>query len=56
MKQLIGKIGRGILAALTTPAAVKAERSLAAQVVTAGLLSAGASYGVIEIVAKLIHG
>lgn len=54
--KVLKKVGRGVLAALTTPAAVKEERSLAAQIVTAALLSAGASYGVVEIAQKLIGG
>lgn len=50
------KLVRGVVAALTSPEAIKAERSLAAVVVTRLLLAAGAGYGTVELAGKLIHG
>lgn len=55
MKRL-KKIGKGVLAALTSPEAVKQERSLAALVAVRLLLAAGASAGLAEAIAKLVHG
>lgn len=50
------KILRGFQAAVTSPTAVKQERSLAAFVIGRVLLAAGASTALVEFVAKLIHG
>lgn len=50
------KILRGIAAAFTTPDAVKAERSLAAIVVTRLLLALGASGALIVEIQKIIGG
>ena len=50
------KILRALLAAVTSPEAVKQERSLAAFIAGRVLLAAGASYGVEQLIVKLIGG
>lgn len=50
------KIWRGLVAAVTSPEAVKQERSLAALVLARVLLAAGASTGLVELVEKFVHG
>lgn len=50
------KILRGLQAAVTSPTAVKQERSLASFIVGRVLLSAGASAALVEFVVKLVHG
>lgn len=50
------RILNGLRAAVTSPDAVKQERSLGALVVGRVLLAAGASTGLAELVAKIIHG
>lgn len=49
-------IWHGLVAAVTSPTAVKQERSLGALIVGRVLLAAGASYGVEQIVVKVIGG
>lgn len=44
-----------VVAAVTSPAAVKQEKSLATLVVTRVLLAAGASAGLVGLVLKLAH-
>lgn len=56
MKHALWKVWHGLVAAVTSPDAVKQERSLAALVVGRILLAAGASFGVEQIVAKIIAG
>lgn len=56
MKAKLKAIGRGLLAAVTSPTAIQQERSLAAFIVGRVLLSAGAATGVVDLVTKLIHG
>lgn len=53
---LFSKVWNGLKAAVTSPTAVKQERSLAAFVVGRVLLAAGASFGVEQIVVKIIGG
>lgn len=53
---VLKNVWRGLLAAVTSPTAVKQERSLAAFVVGRVLLSAGASYGVEQFVVRVIGG
>lgn len=48
------RIWHGLLAALTSPQAVKQEKSLLTLVIGRVLLTAGASYGTIELVSRLI--
>lgn len=50
------RVAAALLAAVTSPTAVKEERSLAAFVVGRVLLAAGASYGIEQIVVKIIGG
>lgn len=50
------KIWRGLVAAVTSPEAVKQERSLASLVVGRVLLAAGASYGIEQLAVKIIGG
>lgn len=53
----IRKIVRAVVAAVTSPEAVRAERSLAALVVTRILLAAGATDGLVRLVEQIIaHG
>jgi hypothetical protein len=47
------KIGAALLAAITSPEAVKAERSLAVLVATRALLALGAGTGLVELISKL---
>jgi hypothetical protein len=56
VKKRLAKIGRGILAVAVSSSVVKAERSLISQYVTGALLAAGASFGTVELVAKIIGG
>lgn len=56
MKPLAKRVWHGLIAAVTSPEAVKQERSLAALIVGRVLLAAGASFGVEQIVAKIIAG
>lgn len=49
-------VWRAFLGAVSSPEAVKQERSLAALVVFRVVLAVGASAGLAEFVAKLIHG
>lgn len=48
------KAVRGLVAALSTPDAVKAEKSLAVIVVARVLLAVGASAGLVTVVSDLI--
>lgn len=50
------KAWHGVVAAVTSPAAVKQERSLAALVVGRVLLAVGSSYGVEQLIVKIVHG
>jgi hypothetical protein len=56
MKARLKKIARGIQAAVTSPEAVKQERSLATLVVVRALLAAGASVGLVDLARVLIGG
>jgi hypothetical protein len=47
------KVVRAIVAAVTSPEAVKLEKSLAVLVATRVLLAVGASAGLVELIAKL---
>ena len=49
------KILNGVLAAATSAAAVKEEKSLAAIVVTGLLLSVGASAGLVSLATQIIN-
>lgn len=53
---MLRKVWAAFKAAVTSPEAVKQERSLAALIVFRLVLTTGASVGVAEIIAKLIHG
>jgi hypothetical protein len=55
MKKL-SDIWHAFLAAITSPDAVKKERSLAALVVFRILLAAGATTGLAELIAKIASG
>lgn len=55
-KSVFARILNGLRAAVTSPTAVKQERSLAALIVGRVLLAAGASYGVEQIATKIIGG
>lgn len=52
----LSKLWHGLVAAVTSPEAVKAERSLGALIAGRLLLSVGASAGLAELIVKLIHG
>lgn len=52
--QKLKKIGAAIAAALTSPEAVKQEKSLAALVITRGLLAAGATDGLVRLIQGLL--
>lgn len=52
----LSKIWHGLLAAVTSPTAVKQERSLAAFVIGRVLLAAGASLAIEQFVTKLVGG
>lgn len=54
MKARLKKAGSAILAAVTSPEAVKQEKSLAVLVASRALLAAGASAGLVELAAKII--
>lgn len=47
------KVVRALVAAVTSPEAVKAERSLAVLVATRVLLAIGAGTGLVELISKL---
>lgn len=49
----LGKVPRSFLAAITSPEAVKAEKSLLVLVVTRLLLAAGATTGLVELITKV---
>ena len=53
MKKL-KQIGTAVVAALTSPEAVKQEKSLATLVVTRALLAAGATDGLVRLVQGLL--
>lgn len=53
---MLKKIWRGLVAAVTSPEAIKQERSLAALIVGRVLLAAGASFGLEQLVTKIIAG
>lgn len=48
------KIGTAIVAALTSPEAVKQEKSLATLVITRALLAAGATDGLVRLIQSLV--
>lgn len=48
------KVGMAIAAALTSPEAVKQEKSLATLVITRALLAAGATDGLVRLVQSLL--
>lgn len=48
------KVVRALVAAFTSPEAVKAEKSLAVLAVTRVLLAVGASASLVELVSKLV--
>lgn len=50
------RVWRGLVAAVTSPEAIRQERSLAALIVGRLLLAAGASYGLEQALASFIHG
>lgn len=50
------KLGAAFLAAITTPTAIKEERSLAALIVFRLLLAVGASTGLVDLIVKAVHG
>lgn len=52
--QKLKKVGTAIVAALTSPEAVKQEKSLAVLVITRVLLAAGATDGLIQLVKQLL--
>jgi hypothetical protein len=52
LKTVLSRVGRAVLAALTSPEAVKAEKSIAVLVVTRVLLAVGASAGLVELAVK----
>lgn len=56
MKKKLNAIWHALVAAVTSPTAVKQERSLAAFIITRLLLAAGATEGVVQIVQKLVNG
>jgi hypothetical protein len=49
-------VWHGLAAAVTSPTAVQQERSLAAFLIGRVLLAAGASYGVEQVVVKIVGG
>jgi hypothetical protein len=53
---MLKKVWASFKAAVTSPEAVKQERSLAALVVFRLALAVGASAGLAEFVSKLVHG
>lgn len=53
---LSNKVIAAFIAAVTSPSAVAQERSLAVFIVTRVLLASGASYGIVELVAKIVGG
>ena len=56
VKAVARKAWRGFSAAVTSPEAVKHERSLAVLVATRVLLAVGASDALIQLAAKIIGG
>jgi hypothetical protein len=56
LKAKLKAILNGFLAAVTSPEAVRAERSLAALVIVRVMLAAGASAGLVALIGKLVHG
>lgn len=54
VKDSLKKIGTAIAAAFTSPEAVKAEKSLAALVITRLLITLGASAAIVDIVVKAL--
>lgn len=50
------KVWHGLVAAVTSPEAVKQERSLGAFVVGRVLLAAGASFALEQLITKIIAG
>lgn len=55
LKTILKKVWAGFLTAVTSSAAVKAEKNLAVTVVTGILISVGASVGLIDLVTKIIQ-
>jgi hypothetical protein len=55
MKEKLRKAGNALLAAVTSPEAVTAEKSLAVLVVTRLALALGASAGLAELIVQLIQ-
>lgn len=53
MREKLKKVGRAVLAALTTPDAVKAEKYLGVVVAVRVLQAVGASAGLVELVRHL---
>lgn len=53
MKAVLVKAGKAALAAVTSPEAVKAEKSLAVLVAVRVLLAVGAGTGLVELIQKL---
>lgn len=56
MKAKAKKVGAAVLAALSSPTAVTAEKSVGVLVATRVLLAVGASAGVVSVVEKIING
>jgi hypothetical protein len=56
MKAKLAKIGRGLLAAITSPTAVAQERSLAAFITGRVIISAGGTAAFAALIVHLIHG
>jgi len=56
VKKKLKEIGAAFLAAVTSPTAVKAERSVAALIVFRVALALGASAGLAEFISKYVHG
>jgi hypothetical protein len=50
------RVWRGLLAAVTSPEAVKQERSLAALIVGRVALALGSSAGLAALIEKIVHG
>lgn len=53
MKDILKKVGRGVLAGLTSTEAVKAEKSIATLVITRVVISLGGSAITIETILKI---
>jgi hypothetical protein len=54
--RILHRAWEGFLTAVTSSAAVKAEKNLAVTVITGVLLSLGASVGLIDLITKIIQG